>query len=93
MVHGGRRGQQCSAEFAHDAAARSYQGVLGDNAAGLVGEGPFIHAFMWQIVVLLVSAGVAQLWACQVDQFGPKAAARDRCRIADARTAERISGW
>lgn len=38
---------------------------LGDNAAGLVHLGPFVHAFIWLIVVPLVLAGFVQIWAAQ----------------------------
>lgn len=38
---------------------------LGDEAAGLVQAGPFIHAFLWLIVLPLVLAILCQLWARQ----------------------------
>ncbi len=37
--------------------------LLGEDAAGLVQFGPFVHAFVWLIAVPLVLAAVVQLWA------------------------------
>ncbi|MBP3981279.1 arsenic resistance protein [Acidovorax sp. JG5] len=36
---------------------------LGESASGLVQVGPFVHAFMWLIVVPLALAAAVQLWA------------------------------
>jgi ACR3 family arsenite transporter len=36
---------------------------LGESATGLVQVGPFVHAFMWLIVVPLALAAAVQLWA------------------------------
>src|SRR3546814_20180714 len=36
---------------------------LGDDAAGLVQAGPFLHAFLWLIVVPLLLAIACQLWS------------------------------
>ncbi|MGL3822276.1 arsenic resistance protein [Sphingopyxis sp. R3-92] len=36
---------------------------LGDEAAGLVQAGPFVHAFLWLIALPLVLAMLCQLWA------------------------------
>lgn len=41
------------------------QAFLGNNAAGLLQKGPFIHAFAWLIGVPLVLAGVTQWWAAR----------------------------
>ncbi|MEO7558761.1 MAG: arsenic resistance protein [Nitrosospira sp.] len=38
---------------------------LGENAAGLVQFGPFIHAFLWLIAVPLVLAALVQLWSAR----------------------------
>ncbi|MDQ3186511.1 MAG: arsenic resistance protein [Pseudomonadota bacterium] len=38
---------------------------LGENAAGLVQFGPFIHAFVWLIAVPLVLAALVQLWSAR----------------------------
>ena len=40
--------------------------ILGDAAAELVRAGPFVHAFLWLIVIPLVLAGLVQLWAARV---------------------------
>lgn len=37
--------------------------LLGERAAGLVQVGPFLHAFLWLIVMPLALAGFVQLWA------------------------------
>jgi ACR3 family arsenite transporter len=39
--------------------------LLGDAAAGLVQAGPFLDAFLWLIVVPLLLAGLAQVWAAR----------------------------
>ncbi len=39
--------------------------LLGEDAAGLVQFGPFVHAFVWLIAVPLVLAAVVQLWAAR----------------------------
>lgn len=36
---------------------------LGEEAAGLIQAGPFVHAFLWLIAVPLVLAALTQLWA------------------------------
>ncbi len=36
---------------------------LGDDAAGLVQAGPFVHAFLWLIALPLILAILCQLWA------------------------------
>lgn len=41
---------------------------LGEDAARLVQVGPFIHAFVWLIVVPLALAGMTQLWASRSSQ-------------------------
>lgn len=38
---------------------------LGDEAAGLVQLGPFVHAFIWLIAAPLVLAGLTQIWAAK----------------------------
>lgn len=39
--------------------------LLGEDAAGLVQFGPFVHAFVWLIAVPLALAAVVQLWAAR----------------------------
>lgn len=40
--------------------------LLGSDASGLVRAAPFIHAFIWLIVVPLVLAGTVQMWAARM---------------------------
>lgn len=39
--------------------------LLGDAAANLVQLGPFVHAFIWLIVIPLILAAIVQLWAAK----------------------------
>ncbi|MES2666120.1 MAG: arsenic resistance protein [Pseudomonadota bacterium] len=39
--------------------------ILGDEAAGLVQIGPFVHAFLWLIALPLICAGAVQIWAAR----------------------------
>ena len=42
--------------------------LLGENAIGFGDLGPFVHAFIWLIVVPLVFAGLIQFWAAQTQK-------------------------
>ncbi len=48
---------------------------LGGDAAGLVSIGPFLHAFLWLIVVPLAAAAAVQFWAAR-QRSGQTALAR-----------------